>query len=552
MSDLQLLQDLGWVVAGATGMLLVGRIAHIPPILGFILAGLLLGPVAGVLGHSESLDLFAELGIALLLFVVGLELSVAKIRSIGRTAVVGGLLQVGLTFGLGLGLALALGFAAAPAVLAGLVVAFSSTVVVVKLLDRTGDLAALHGRLAVGILLVQDVVIAVVLTVLGSLAGPEGVVDGAGGGLDAAVAGRGLLQALAGIAILAGVGWAAGRFLLRDFMGWMITLPEGLFVVALAWVMAFILGAEALQVSVELGAFIAGVILAQLPHCEELERRTHPLVDFFLAVFFVALGAGMELESMAARWPAALAFSGLILVGKPVVVALLLRLLGQAPGTAWLAGITLGQMSEFAFILAGLAASVGLVDPDFFGFVGLVGFLTIGVSAALVPVARPLAARLTATGLLQLLPGPDDPTDGDEAPLHDHVLVVGMNTLGREVVRRLHEHGDVVVAVDTDAGKLTGLPPGVRTLQGDLTHPAVLEESGLARAALLVSALRIEDANALLTYRCRSMGVPVSVHAFEPAHVEELLDLGADHLMISKLDGIGPMEAAVRRSGVMG
>ncbi len=539
MTETQILQDLGWVVVGATGFLLVGRLLRIPPILAYILAGLTLGPLTGVLGPSESVALFSELGIALLLFVVGLELSLGTIREIGGTAVGAGVAQVALTFGAGWGLGTWLGFEPGAAAVVGLVAAFSSTVVVVKLLDRTGDLGSLHGRLAVGILLVQDVLIAVVLTVLGSLGGETG------GSLWAGLAG-----ALLGIGGLAAVGAVAGRWLLPPVVRWMAVLPEGLFVVALAWVFAFILGAEALHVSVELGAFIAGVVLAQLPANEELVRRTHPLVDFFLAVFFVALGAGMDPAAMAATWPQALAVSGLILVGKPVVVAVLLRLLGQRTRTAWLAGLTLGQMSEFAFILAALAAGVGLVGPDFAGFVGLVGFVTIGASAALVPRGRAVAAALERTGLLSALPGGGRGGEVVAPPLRDHVVVLGMNTLGRLLVARFHAAGELVLAVDTDPRKLEGLP--TRTLAGDLSLPSVLQEAGVREARLVVSALRIEDVNALLTWRCRSLGVPVSLHAFEVSLVEELLELGADHLMISKLDGIRPMEQAFRRLGVMG
>lgn len=543
MTDYRILADLGLVLVGAAGLLLVSRPLRIPPILVYMLAGLGLGPLTGLLGASESIDLFAELGVALLLFVVGLELSVDKIRVIGRAAVVAGAVQVALTFGLAFGLAHALGVTGPPAAMVGLVAAFSSTVVVVKLLDRAGDLGALHGRLAIGILLVQDVLVAVALTLLSGLG--EGVAAG-----PEASPWAGLALAFLGLAVLGAAGWAAARWVLPAFVEWMKDMPEGLFVVALTWAFGFILAAEALHVSVELGAFLAGVVLAQLPYTDELRRRTHPLVDFFLAVFFVSLGAGMDMGAMAGSWPLALALGGFVLTVKPLLVTVLLASLGQPPRAAFLAGVTLGQISEFAFILAGLAVGVGVVEPEFLGLVGLVGFLTIGASAVVVPRGPALAAALDRWGVLRRLPGGGPEGAAPPAPPEGHVVIVGMNTLGRLLVRRFAERGEDVLAVDTDPAKLEGLPG--RTLTGDATRAGVLEEAGYRRALLVISALQIEDVNALLAYRCRQADVPVSIHAFDPSLIDELLEIGADHLMVSKHDGIRMVEDAFRRLGVMG
>lgn len=541
MTDFRILADLGLVVTASAALLLVARRSAVPPILTYMVTGLLLGPFTGLLRDTESVDLFAELGVALLLFVVGLELSVGKIRAIGRTAVVAGVVQVGLMTAAGAGLGLALGFGRGEAVVVGLVTAFSSTVVVIKLLDRSGELQSLTGRLSIGILLVQDVLVAVVLTLLAGL----GSAGGRGGsGLE------GLALAFLGMAALTLAGAAVGRWILPDLVRWMSSHPEGLFVVSLTWAFAFVVAAETLHVSVELGAFIAGVILAQLPYNEELRRRTHPLVDFFLAIFFVALGAGIDPEAVARTWPAALAISALVLLGKPLLILLLLGALGQPRRSSVLAGLTLGQISEFGFILAGLAASVGLVDLDFLGLVGAVGLVTIGVSALVVPRGEMLLDLLDRRGWLARLPGlPEEPVS-EPPPPAGHVVVVGMNTLGRDLVGRFAALGEEVVAVDTDPAKLEGLD--ARSVTGDLTHPAVFEKAGAPRAALVVSALQIEEANRLVTFRCTRLGVPVAIHAFDPSGVEELLELGADHLMVSKLDGIGRVEDALVELGVIG
>jgi Kef-type K+ transport system membrane component KefB len=537
MSDLPILRDLGLVITAAAALLFLARPLRLPPILAYMLAGLALGPLAGLLTVSASVAIFSELGVALLLFVVGLELSLTTIRDVGRPAVIAGSVQVVLTTALGAGLGLLLGFSPVAALFLGLATAFSSTVVVIKLLDRAGQLAALHGRLAVGILLVQDVLVAVVLTIMSGL--------GAAGGDGLAGAGRGLAIAFLGLVGLSVAAALAVRHVLRPLFAWLIAVPDALFVVSIAWCFGFIIAAEAVHVSIELGAFVAGVALAQLPHIDALRRRVNPLVNFFLAVFFVALGAGMDLATAGTYWLPALVLSLFVLIAKPALVALLLGRLGYDGETAFRTGVTLGQVSEFSFIVVGLAIAVGILPAQTLSLVGLLGLVTIGVSAGLVPVAATMYGRLRTR-----LPGHSAaaaPAPEPDPPRVGHVVVVGMNTLGRLLVERLAARGQGVLAVDTDPAKLQGIPG--EKLLGSMTSETVLAEADVARARLVVSALRIEDVNSLLAHRCRELGVPISVHAFDPYLADELTELGVDHLMLSKLEGVRQMEAEFRRLG---
>ena len=540
MDEFVVLQDLGLVLIAAAVVVFAALPLKVPPILSYMVAGLLLGPVTGLLGASESLDLFAELGVALLLFVVGLELSVAKIRDVGRTAVLAGGLQVVGTWLGGFLVGLAFGFEPVIAGFLGLAATFSSTVVVVKLLDRAGDLDALYGRVTIGVLLVQDIVVAVVLTVVNGLATGTDAEAGA-------AAWVGVAGAFAGIALLALLAAAAVRLVARPVFRWLEGSPDAVFIASLAWAFGFILAAEMLHVSVELGSFIAGVALAQLPHNDELRRRVHPLVDFFLAVFFVTLGARMDLAAAGQLWPAALALSAFVLLVKPLLIAVILGPMGLPRASAFRSGLVLGQISEFSFILVGLAVTAAIVPPEVLSLVGLTGLITIGASAVIAPRAPRLFAALDRRGLLRFvkegaLPEPESPSRTG------HIVVIGMNTLGRMVVERFAAIGETVLAVDTDVTKLQGLPAD--TLVGNVDNHAVLEAAGVPDAQLVVSTLQIEDVNSLLAYRCRRMGVPVSVHAFDPSLAYELLEIGADHLMISKYDGIGQMNAAFRDVGV--
>jgi Kef-type K+ transport system membrane component KefB len=542
MADASVLLELGLVIVGSAVLLVAGRRVGAPPILVYMATGLVLGPATGLLTVSESVELFSELGVALLLFLVGLELSLEKIRDIGRAAVVVGVLQVGVTLGAGAVLARAFGFPWTEALFLGLATAFSSTVVVVKLLEAAGELTAGHGRISIGVLLVQDVLVAVVLTLVSGLAGGGGAAEGA--------LGAGVARAFAGMAALVAVAVAGARWGLPQLFAWLTRAPEALFVVSLTWCFGFILAAEAMHVSVELGAFVAGVALAQLPQCSELRRRVHPLVDLFLAVFFVSLGAGMDLGGAAPFLLPTAALAAFVLVAKPAVVGLLVHVSGGGFRTSVLAGVTLGQISEFSLLLTGLAAASGLVRPAVLSMVGLLALVTIGASSVLMPRGEALLATLRG------LPGraPEAPEEaeagGGPAPPTGHVVVVGMNTLGRRVARALAERGEDVVAVDTDPGKLADLP--ARIVVGDVSVPSVLAEAGAARAKLVVSALKIEDVNALLAYRCREMGVPTALHAFDPVVADELRVIGADHVLASSYDASRQMAASLRREGVLG
>jgi Kef-type K+ transport system membrane component KefB len=532
MRSFPILLDLGLVVSAAALFLLLGRALRLPPIASYLLAGLALGPASGLLAAGDSIALFSELGVALLLFIVGLELQLARVRDLGSTALVVGCAQVALTALAGAALAGLLGFARADAVVIGLALTFSSTVVVVKLLDRAGGVASVWGRTAIGVLLVQDVVVAVVLTVL----------RGSGG---AAVGGEavamGLARATLGMAALAAAAWIGARWVLSDLLGRVAAYGDALLAVSLTWAFALIVGAERVGVSIELGAFLAGIAVAQLPYADELARRVHPLADLFLGVFFVSLAAGLDLDAARAVWWPALLLSAFVLVFKPALVTALLVARAQPHRAALLSGITLGQVSEFGFVLIATASASGLLEGGgaLDALMTTVGLITIGTSAALLPLLRRIQGDAG-----------EEPGPTESAHPVGHVVVIGMNTLGRMVVERFARRGERVVAVDVDPRQLHGLP--AETVFGSADHPAVLRRAGVTRAKLVVVATRLEDLNALLAYRCNRMGVPVSVHAFDPALEEELLDIGADHVIISKLDGIRLVDGELRRLGMMG
>jgi hypothetical protein len=342
---------------------------------------------------------------------------------------------------------------------------------------------------------------------------------------------------------------AAVRFALPPLLRWIGRSLESLFVWSLTWCFGFILAASALGLSVEIGAFVAGVGLAQIDYNHELIRRVRPLTDFFLAVFFVTLGVHMEVGAALTRWPTVLALSAFVVIGKPAILMALVPRFGYGERTSFLASLTLGQISEFSFVVAALAYGAGLVGEELVAVIGLVGLVTMGSSAALIGAGETLYRRVSARGWLRAFRAPAGPARDPGQRLHGHVIVVGMNALGLRLVRGFADRGDTVVAIDIDRAKLKGLP--CETLQGSSDHASVLREARLAHAKLLVSALQIEDANNLLAHRARRAGVRSSIHAFDLELADDLRTYGASHVMLSKFDGLRQMAEALARAGVM-
>ncbi|CAN5154157.1 cation:proton antiporter [soil metagenome] len=543
MTDFPLLRDLGYILLAATGFVLVARKLNTPTIVAYILAGLFLGPVTGLMQATDSVDLISEVGIALLLFVVGLELSLDKIRDVGRVAVVAGLGQVVFTALGGIGLALLLGFTTMEAIFIGTALTFSSTVVVVKLLGQKAELSHLYGRISVGIFLVQDLVVIVVLTLLTGLGSPE----------DLAPASllRGLGASFGGVLLLLIVALLSAWYVLPRLFEWISISAEALFIWSLSWCFLFVVAAEMFHLSAEIGAFLAGISLAQLPYNEELRRRVHPLMNIFVAVFFVSLGVQMQLGDAALHWGSALVFSLFVLIGNPFIFMWIIARMGYGERTSFLTSVTVAQISEFSFIFAAVGLSSGLIDQSIVSLIALVGLVTIAASAYMILYNHPLYDFVQKLGLLRIFKAREElKVDDTGELLAGHVIVVGMNALGRRLVGALSERGEQVLAIDVSPRNLQGLPGS--TMLGNAEHLSVLEAAGLHRAKLLVSALQIEDTNNLLAFWGRSHGVPTSIHAFDPSLVDELREAGADHLIISKDAGARRMAEALERAGAGG
>jgi Kef-type K+ transport system membrane component KefB len=539
--EVTLLLDLGYIILAAAFFAFLGKQIQMPSLVGYLLAGLLLGPGLSLVEVGHSLELIAEMGIALLLFLVGLELSLGKIKDLGRAAFLLGFFQVTLTATCGFFMAQLLGFEWLASLFIAATVTFSSTVVVIKLLDQKGHMHRRYARLSVGLFLGQDIVVILALTVLSGL--------GTGMGLEIGPVLKSLGVAFGGMLFLLLVVLFAARYVLPRPFAWAANSPDTVFSWALCWCFLVVLLAHQFKLSLEIGAFLAGVAVAQLPMHEDLHRRLHPLMTFFIAIFLVTLGIRMEVDAFLSIWETALALSVFVLCIKPLIVFLILSKMRFDARTAFDTAIATGQVSEFAFILLALGVSSELIDIKLAALGGLVGLTTIAASSYLILHADSLFCFFKDKGILRLLGNDREAELDDELTRSGHTIIIGMNALGRAITQALVARGVQVLAIDTDPRKLEDLP-GAEIFIGNVEYESVVEEINLRQAEIVVSALQIEDANHLLAYRCRAAGIRCAIHAFDLSMVDDLLDLDTAYLLMPSADGTVSQKDLMREEGL--
>lgn len=537
------LSELGLIlIAGVIFVWLAAKI-RMPSIVAYILAGLSLGPLTGLLDMNEPLELISEVGIALLLFLVGLELSLTKIKDVGPVALVAGIGQVVFTAVIGFGVCLLIGFNVMESIFLATGLTFSSTVVVVKLLDQKKELNSLYGRIAVGIFLVQDLVVIVALTFLAGL--------GRGGELVFREVAAGLGWSFGGMIVLLVLMILSSKYILTRPFAWAARQPEMLFIWSLSWCFLVVAAAHWLELSVEIGAFLAGISLAQFKFSDDLRRRVHPLMNFCLAVFFVSLGIRMEFGHVGAHFGSALVLALFVLLGNPFIFLVIISRMGYSEKTAFKTSVTVAQISEFSFIFAAMGVATGLIDDPILGVTALVGIVTIGLSSYMILYSDPLYVWVRDRGLLRLFRAGDKDPKEDAPPKKraNHIIVVGMNALGRAIAKRLHDAGQHVLALDVDPHKMADLP--CETMLGNVEYLSVLEEAGFDQAELVVSALQIEDINHLLAHQCRSRGIPCAIHAFDLSVIDDLVELDVNYLMYPRVEGMKAQNEKLKQLGFL-
>ena len=516
----------------AAGVGLIGLLLRQPLIVSFIAVGLLAGPSAlDVVQSDAQIGLLSELGIALLLFLVGIKLDVKLVRSLGAVSVLTGLGQVGFTALFGFFIGLGLGLDAITSLYVAVALTFSSTIIIVKLLSDKREIDALHGQIALGFLIVQDLVVVFAMIVLSAIG--IGAADGGhGGGSVLSVMGSGLAM-LAAVVLF--VRYAANPLTER-----LAHAPELLVIFAIGLATIFAAAGDAVGLGKEVGGLMAGVALASTAYRETIAARLAPLRDFLLLFFFIALGATLDLSLLGTHILGAMVFSLFVLIGNPLIVLAIMGALGYRKRTGFLAGLTVAQISEFSLIFVAMGVSLGHIADDALGLVTMVGLVTIAASTYMITFSHHLYALFEPLlGVFERKATPREPTEaGAHKAGRYRVILFGLGRFGTAIGLRLQRRGIAVLGVDFNpqaVRRWRGL--GLEAEFGDATDPEFVVELPLSGARWVVSTVPIqptglsqEDARRTLIQSVRAAGFSGQVAAASHSAVDsaELFAAGAD------------------------
>lgn len=532
------------LLAFAAGALVV--FLRQPVIIGYLLAGLAIGPFAlGLVKHVEQVQLLAEIGVAFLMFSLGVEISLKELQQVRRVALFGGAAQILLTMGLGLFLGLGLGWQAYEALFFGALIALSSTMVVLKLLMDRGEIEAIHGRIAIGILIVQDLSVVPLMIVLPALAG----------------AGADLPLAL-GIAGLR----AAGLLVVTLFLGIRV-VPKLLFWAAstrsrelfLLSIVAICLGTAIatyqLGLSIAFGAFLGGMIVSESVFRHEILAEVRPLRDIFSIVFFVSVGMLITPSFILENAPVVLSVVLAIILGKFIIVFLLAMLFGYSGKVATYSALALVQIGEFSFVLAKLGADRGLISNYLYSLTLTSALLTILLTPFIMQLGPRLVRWLSRWPLLETVFERIDPGKEQSAgSLSQHVVICGHGDVGRNLASVLEGRRFKYFAIDNDPHEIQKLRARkVPCVYGDAANSNVLAQANLPKAKVLAITVSNPITTELIIKQALQINPKLDIiaRASSSGHMELLRQSGATAVVEPKFEaGLEIIRHTLHRYGV--
>jgi CPA2 family monovalent cation:H+ antiporter-2 len=531
--DFRLIVDLVTVLAAATlgGLLATGL--RLPAILGYIVGGVVVGPGGlALIRELIQVETLAQLGVALLLFVLGVEFSIGELQKVRRIALGGGALQIALTVALSTAIALVAGWVDRfpEGIFLGAVLSLSSTAVVLRCLVDTGQAESVQGKVMLGILIVQDLALGLMLAVLPALDQPEaiGVAVGA---------------ALLKTSLFAGGAIAVAVWVLPPCIRLVArTESDELFLLAtIVLCMGIALLTEKLGLSIEMGAFVAGLMISEVEYADRALAAVEPLRDIFATLFFAAIGLLIDPRFLWNHWQPIAALVALVMVGKFAIVFVLVRAFNYSPRVAIAAGVGLAQIGEFSFVLASEGQKLGLVTRPVY-------LLVVGTTAATLMVAPFLLRGLNSgfaflnrwPAIADWLDRADVPVDDRVEQIANHVIVCGYGRVGQNLVSLLQGKGYQVVAIERAEAKVQLLRErGIPYVYGNCANAPVLKAAGLERARSMVVTTTDTLDNRLCVQKAIALvpNLDIVARATRDGEIDVLYGLGAKEVVHPEFEG---------------
>ncbi|MEW5773525.1 MAG: cation:proton antiporter [Thermodesulfobacteriota bacterium] len=521
--DHSLLRDILVVFSLSIGVILACHAIRVPPVVGFLLTGVLAGPTGlGLVSGVAQVELMAEVGVILLLFTIGLEFSLAELTRLRRTVLTAGGLQVSLTIAAVWGLSLLAGLDQGQAVFLGFLAALSSTAIVLALYQERLEIEAPHGRVGLSVLILQDLLIVPMVLLVPFLAGRAGNLGPALGLLALKAAGVAALLFVVARKLVP----VALRLVLR-------TRSRELFLLAvLAICLAVGFLTSAMGLSLSLGAFLAGMVVADSEYSHHAMEGILPFKDVFTSLFFVSIGMLLDV-GFVLQHPQVVAAAFLVILLLKLLAAGAATLAAGYPlRTAVLAGLGLCQVGEFSFVLARAGLGEGLIGQDLYQLFLSASIMTMAATPFLIQLA-PRASEYVAGRLLRQ-PPPRPVENGGPAGLSDHLVIVGFGFGGRRLARAASAAAIPHLVLETNPDTVRAeRAAGVPIRFGDARHPAALEHAGIARARILAVVINDPVAVRRVTQLARAANpaLYIVVRTRFASEIGPLADLGADDVI---------------------
>lgn len=504
----------------------VTRLLRQPLLISYIIAGIFAGPLLlnFVSGKENTYRVFSEFAIVLLLFIVGLSINVHYLKKIGRVAVATGVGQVVFTAIIGFSILRLLGLSAANALYLSVAITFSSTIIITKLLSDKKDLESVYGRYTIGLMLVQDIIAMSILILLNALKQEHGV----------ALAESLTLFFLKGVALAAAMYFFANVFL-PFLLERTAKSAEFLFLFTLAWCFGIASIVYALGFSLEIGAVMAGISLGSSHYQPEIVSRIRPLRDFFLIIFFIILGSGMDVSNLALALAPAIALSLFILIGNPLILYLIFRLMRFTRRNSFLAGLTAAQVSEFGFVLLFAGREQGYVSDVVLATFTLVALITIFISSYLITYNEQLYRLLYPVFALL---GPDTRQQPEEdVPVYD-AWVVGYHRMGWKICQALKKMDKSFAVIDFNPEVVKALKAKrIPVYFGDAADVEFLSELPIEKARLIISTIpEPDDQFTLISYiRSQNQRPYIIANLTRSQYLRDFYEAGANYVMMPHL-----------------
>lgn len=477
MSDVFI--QLGLVLGIAIVVSLAMKVLKQPLIIGYIITGIIVGPsVFGIVEGGTALEAFSRIGIALLLFIVGLGLNPTVIKEVGKTAAVTGIAQIIITTVIGYYLALAFGFNSVISFYLAFAFALSSTIIVMQMLYTKQEQDTLHGRIAIGFLLVQDLAALLFFILLSSVNS-----IGSNEFTDFALLLAGKLSA---VVLLV---WFLLKYVVPHVDRVFARNKEMLFVFSLGVCFAMASIFYKLNFSLELGALLAGVMLSVSPYQREIATRLQPLRDFFLIIFFIILGTNVNFGEMRFYWPLVIAFSLFILIGNPLILILIMRFLKYTTKVSFLVGVTVAQISEFSLIILSAGAGLGHLPKEILGPATLIGLITIAGSAYFINFDYQIYAFLRWP-LHKIFSDNGRFRETAESAERFEVVLFGSHRLGGGLIEQLEKMKTKFLVIDHDPEAIANLlARKIPCLYGAAEDYQLLDSLEFSKVELIISTI---------------------------------------------------------------